>query len=281
MPQGWQWDETLFRGSAPYYERGRLPYPAGLADAVASALRLDGGGRLLDVGCGPGTIALRLAHFFEQVVGLDADRDMLVEAQRRAADLGVENARWVHARAEELPAELGSFRVAVFAQSFHWMERERVAATVFEMLEPGGAAVQVSDHSQADTSEPLVPLPYPSLPDAEVKALVRRYLGPARRAGQGVLLHGTPSGEDEVFRGAGFGAMQTVSLSGREVVVRATDDVVAAAFSNSGSAPHLFGTRLPAFEADLRALLAAASPSGLFAERSRDAEIRVWRKAQR
>jgi hypothetical protein len=46
MPQGWEWDETLFRGSARYYERGRLPYPPGLADALAATLGLDGRGRL-------------------------------------------------------------------------------------------------------------------------------------------------------------------------------------------------------------------------------------------
>jgi hypothetical protein len=38
MPDGWQWDQTLFRGSATYYERGRLPYAAGFADVVAEAL---------------------------------------------------------------------------------------------------------------------------------------------------------------------------------------------------------------------------------------------------
>src|SRR5215216_2382605 len=143
MPRGWQWDETLFEGSAAYYERGRLPYPPGLADALAAALALDGRGRLLDVGCGPGTVALRVAHLFEEVVGLDADAGMIAEAGRRAAELGVGNARWVRALAEELPAGLEMFRVATFAQSFHWMERERVAAAVYGMIEPGGAFVQV------------------------------------------------------------------------------------------------------------------------------------------
>lgn len=80
MPRGWEWDETLFRGNARSYECGRLPYPPGLADAIAAALGLDGRGRLLDVGCGPGTIALRLAPLFAEVVGLDADADMLAAA---------------------------------------------------------------------------------------------------------------------------------------------------------------------------------------------------------
>ncbi|MDP9375232.1 MAG: class I SAM-dependent methyltransferase, partial [Chloroflexota bacterium] len=165
MPRGWEWDETLFRGSARYYERGRLPYPPGLADAIAATLGLDGRGRLLDVGCGPGTVALRLAHLFAEVVGLDADAEMLAEAERRAAELGIGNAQWVCARAEDLPADLGAVRVATFAASFHWMDRDRVAAAVLALLEPGGAFVQVSAPHEG-LVEPDRPLPYPPPPRA-------------------------------------------------------------------------------------------------------------------
>ena len=64
----WKWDPSLFAGAAAYYDRGRLPYAPGLANAMADALHLDGTGRLLDVGCGPGTVARRLAHVFAEVV---------------------------------------------------------------------------------------------------------------------------------------------------------------------------------------------------------------------
>ena len=42
MPEGWQWDPTLFRGSAAYYDRGRLPYAPGFAEVLAASLGLDG-----------------------------------------------------------------------------------------------------------------------------------------------------------------------------------------------------------------------------------------------
>jgi cyclopropane fatty-acyl-phospholipid synthase-like methyltransferase len=41
---------------------------------LAEDLGLDGSGRLLDVGCGPGVLAVRLAHLFEDAVGLDPIR---------------------------------------------------------------------------------------------------------------------------------------------------------------------------------------------------------------
>ena len=99
----WSWDESLFAGAAGYYEQGRLPYAPGLADTFARSLALDGTGRLLDAGCGPGTVALRLAPLFEAVVGLDPDAGMLARASRAAADRGIGNATWVRQRAEELP----------------------------------------------------------------------------------------------------------------------------------------------------------------------------------
>ena len=275
MPRGWSWDPSLFRGVAPYYQRGRLPYPPALADAFARSADLTGTPRLLDVGCGPGSIALLLARLFHEVVGVDPDPDMLVEAKRAAADGGVANARWVNLRAEDLPAGLGSFRFATFAQSFHWMERERVASIMFEMLEPGGAFVHV------DTAvAPLPPaeLPLPEPPAEEIDALRVAYLGAERRAGQGVLAHGTPSGETDVLLEAGFAPPSLVPVRTPPFVERDADDVVAGVFSSSATAPHLFGDRRAAFERDLRAVLAAGSPSGRFVERQRPVTLIFYRR---
>jgi hypothetical protein len=61
---GWVWDESLYGGSASYYAQGRLPYPAAMAQALRVELALDGRGRLLDVGCGPGSAALVFAPLF-------------------------------------------------------------------------------------------------------------------------------------------------------------------------------------------------------------------------
>ena len=62
------------------------------------------------------------------------------------------------------------------------------------------------------------------------------------------------------------------------VVIESVEDLVASCYSASGSAPHLFGSRRDDFEHDLIDLLDAASPTGMFAERVRDAELVVWRK---
>ncbi|MFF1546311.1 class I SAM-dependent methyltransferase [Streptomyces sp. NPDC058291] len=276
MPEAWQWDPTLFAGSAAYYQRGRLPYAAGFPEALATALGLDGRGRLLDVGCGPGVVLLAMARFFHEAVGVDPDQDMLAEAGRQAARRGVRNARLVAARAEELPAGLGRFRVVVFAQSFHWTDRERAAAAVLDMLEPGGALVHVGE-LQDPPAEPAPP-PRPAPPYEDVAALVRRYLGPVRRAGQGTLVAGTPNGEGLVLARAGFEHVGRLVVPAGQVVERTVDDLVAWAFSRSASAPHLFGDRRGDFERDLRALLDRAAPDGRFAERLPATDVMIWRR---
>jgi SAM-dependent methyltransferase len=277
--EDWEWDESLFEGAAAFYQQGRLPYSPVLAESLADALGLDGRGRLLDVGCGPGTVALRLAHLFEAIVGVDPDPGMLAEAAHLAAQRGVDTASWVQLRAEALPADLGTFRVVTFAASFHWMDRPLVAATVKTMLEPAGTAVQVDapayrlDDLLAENARG--DLPHPPPPDRQIDALVRRYLGPDRRAGQGIR-NTSPSGENEVFVAAGFAPARHVVVPDGRIIERTPDEIVAGRLSSSNSAPHLFGDRCADFESDLRALLAETSPSGRFALRLPDNILRIW-----
>jgi SAM-dependent methyltransferase len=271
----WTWDQSLFEGAARYYRRGRIPYAEGLADSLAKVLALDGRGRLLDVGCGPGIIALRLAHLFEAVVGLDPDAGMLREALLAAAEEGVGNVSWVCLRAEDLPAGLGKFRVITFAQSFHWMDRPKVAAAARSMVEPNGAVVQVDPGRDGVGGNAAVG-PHPPVPFQEIDGLRRRFLGPDRRAGQG-RRNTSPGGEDAIFQAAGFLPEEQVRVDDTRVLDRRTDDLVAWVFSASSTAPHLFGNQLARFETDLRALLDQASPSGHFSVPLSDTTLRIRR----
>lgn len=281
--EDWEWDDTLFAGTAKHYVRGRPPYAAGIADSLASALGLDGSGRLLDLGCGPGTITLALAHLFDEAVGLDPDQDMLNEAALLAAGRGAGNVAWVRDRAESLPLGLGRFRLVTVAAAFHWMDRPRVATAVKSMLDPDGAAVQVDAPAYrpdelAVAAEGHI-LPHPVPPFAEIDALRKAYVGPHRRAGKG-LRDTSPGNEDEVFRSAGFLPAQTLVVPDQRVLEEGVDDLVAWTLSSSGSAPHLFGPRLPEFEKDLRSTLLRASPAGKFSILLPDNILRIWRLPQ-
>ena len=264
-------DETLYLGSAAHYPVGRMAYPTAIAGALRDALGLDGAGRLLDVGCGPGSLTLLLAPLFDAAVGVDADAGMIAEARRRAPHVD-----WRVLRAEELPAGLGTFRVVTFAQSFHWMDQPLVADRVRGMLAGGGTWVHVgaTTHRGVETDEPM---PHPQPPWDAIDDLVAAYLGPVRRAGGTTLPAGTRGGEEDVMRAAGYRGPTRLTVGGGVVVERTADEVVSAVFSLSNSTPHLFGDRAAAFEADLRTLLGHASAANVFSERTREVELVLWR----
>ncbi|MBA2557986.1 MAG: class I SAM-dependent methyltransferase, partial [Chloroflexi bacterium] len=178
-------ENALYGGSALHYRRGRPPYSPQLEATLVRELGLDGRGRLLDVGCGPGILTLRLAALFEEAIGLDPDADMLSEGQAAAEAARMVKVRWVQARAEDLPdAAPGRYRLITFGQSFHWTDQQRVAEAVYDMLEPGGA-VAIVVHSVDGRPRPDPPS-HPPIPHDELRALVVKYLGSVGRTDQGM-----------------------------------------------------------------------------------------------
>ena len=277
----WRWDPSLYQGSASFYARGRVAYPPSLVDRLVIHLGLDGHGRLLDVGCGPGSLTLPLSVHFEHVVGVDADAQMLAEGERRAVAAGITNIDWVEARAEELRLDQGTFRVASMAQSFHWMDREVVARLLRQLLGDDGAVayVHATTHQGVDGTTSLT---HPRPPWERIDVLVMQFLGERRRAGRGFRELDAVREEDRgqlearIFRAEGFVGPTRLGVPGW-VVTRSTDELVASVFSLSYAAPHLFGGRIGDFEHDLRTLLAQVSPTGDFSEEMRDIAVDVWR----
>jgi hypothetical protein len=75
---------------------------------------------------------------------------------------------------------------------------------------------------------------------------------------------------------AGFAGPRRRVVAGERVVERSEDEIVASVFSMSGSAPHLFGSRVAEFEQDLREIVRGASPAGQFCEVSETVQLIVW-----
>jgi SAM-dependent methyltransferase len=270
------YDPTLFEGAAAHYRYGRPAYSPQLEPVLTEELDLDGSGRLLDGGCGPGILTVRLAHLFEEVVGLDPDAVMLAEGRRVAAERGITNIRWVQAVAEALPeAAPGPYRLVTFGQSLHWTDEARVAEAVYDTVEPGGALALIV-HEVEGRPKPPSPGP-PPIPHAEIRALVEKYLGPTRRAGQGVAPVRTHRFADILVR-TRFGAPRSVFVPGIPDLLRDSESVLSGYLSMSSSAPHLFGDRLEDFTREVRKLLASRSPEGVFWDWPGDTEIILVRK---
>ncbi len=270
------YDPTIYLGAAAHYRCGRPAYSPQLEAVLAREAGLDGHGRLLDAGCGPGVLTVRLAHLFRQAVGLDPDPGMLAEARRAAGEQHVPNIRWVQGLAEALPAAApGPYRLVTFGQSFHWTDELPVAEAVYDMLEPGGALALIV-HTVPGRPRPPDP-GVPSIPHEEIRAVVANYLGSTRRAGQGIAPQRNHRFEDVLAR-TRFGVPQQFFAPGIAGLLRDSESVLSGFLSLSSSAPHLFGDRLDDFCAEVRALLASRSPGGIFWDWPGDTEIVLARK---
>jgi len=136
--------EHLFTGAADLYAAHRPGYPDQVFADLAGTLRLGPASRVLDVGCGPGTICLPLAGLVGEVVAVDPNLEMLATARRAAEDRGIANVTFHQGRAEDLPGlPLGAIDHVLFGRSFHWTDRARVIARLDDLLPADGAIVLV------------------------------------------------------------------------------------------------------------------------------------------
>src|SRR5215208_3947041 len=115
------------------------------------------GQRVLDLGCGTGTLAIEVKRREPEaeVVGLDADPEMLGQARRKAEDAGVE-LELTEGFSTELPYEDGSIDLVLSTLFFHHLDPEPKRQTVREIarvLRPGGE-LHVADWGRA--SDPVM-----------------------------------------------------------------------------------------------------------------------------
>ena len=242
---------TLFAGTEVGYSVYRPPHPGVYVDHIAG---LDPDGSVLDLGTGPGSLALGLAKRGRHTVGVDVSPKMIEVARKRAADHGFDDeVEFQVGDAHDL-AGLPKVAGVVIGDAFHWLDRASVLSQLDELIVPGGfVAIMMS--FAAGTAKPW----WYQLADR----VIHRHVGTARRAGPDALHQEQPGGDHEtVLRESAFSELTvmrtdvTLSLN--------LDQIMGLQYTQAYSSPAVLGERLAQFDGDLRRLLLAAEPGGMF-----------------
>ena len=159
-------------------------FVAELGAAALDLLDPKRGERILDVGCGEGTLTKRIAERGAAVTGIDSSLDMIRAAHGNGVDALVVDAADMHFDAE--------FDAAFSNAALHWMpQKEAVASGIFRALKRGSrfAGELGGEGNIAKLRQAL---------DEEL--IIRGYVPPAESANW----YPSPSEFAEVYEAAGF-----------------------------------------------------------------------------
>lgn len=246
-------EPSPFAGTTAFYDRFRAPYAPAALDFIVERSGLDEKSRALDLGCGPGTIAIPLSRRVAHVVAVDPDAGMIAEGQRLAAATGKHNVEWLQSRAEDISLEIGRFRLATIGQAFHWMDRDAVLRKLGALIDNGGglALIAPGQRRPQESWEPLA------------DEIVTRFLGPRIRHPQSNPQE--PRNEPALLRSEHFSHFTVREFP--SIIERNIESIVGCIYSISSSARSLFGDKVGAFETQLTEALLSHNPAGIFRER--------------
>jgi SAM-dependent methyltransferase len=236
-----------FATTVPLYEEFRPPYPPEFFRNAAERLRLSKEHALIDLGTGPGLIALGFAPYVGRVVGVDPEPAMLAAARQAAAHIA-QDFTLIESKAEALAGEIGTFDTVTIGRALHWMDRDAMAELFERIVAPEGAIVICASRSAADSRNPW-------LDDYNKARRVWSGLGGGERHRE-VL--------DAALRGTRFhvGEVITVETSHQISVTSLARRVL----TFSTSSPEILGDKAEAMLSDVQQRLLPFSREGLLTE---------------
>jgi len=248
-----EFEPRRFRSTVPYYARFRLHYPPELIARVIALADMGPGDRVLDLGCGPGLLAIRFAEAGMRVTGIDPEPDMLEAAGKAAREARVD-IDFRQGSSFDLPADLDRQHLVTMGRSFHWMDRSETLKVLDRLLLPGGAIALFEDEHP------------PTAENFWLRKLaeVGKNYGMQDAGHQAALVKGEYRTHVSYLFDSAFSHFERVGVYVRRPIT--ADEIVGRAFSLSMLSRERLGERADQFEKDLRAALAALSPDGRFKE---------------
>ncbi|MBO0886980.1 MAG: class I SAM-dependent methyltransferase [Acidimicrobiales bacterium] len=252
--------KDLYRGTAPYYDRYRPPYPKALLDDLLGRLPVTGNGKLADLACGTGQVALPLAPHFAEVWAVDQEEELVAYGRSKAEGEGVSNITWLAAAAEQVDLE-GGFELITIGNAFHRLDRQVVASRARSWLLPGGGLGLLWGAGPFSGE-----LAWQKAATELLEDWGRRLATTDRvPAGWEATMDRHPHAE--ILRQAGFDYLGRKEFPVMQTWT--TDTLVGYLYSTSFLNREVLGTSAAVFEEELKHLVASCEPEGVLRQSTR------------
>jgi SAM-dependent methyltransferase len=245
----------IFTSTADSYVQFRPRHPNRLLDYFAHlSSDVDSDSPVLDLGCGPGVIAIRMAELGLPVLAVDPSAEMLNAGRARADREGVTGITWHVADSttlDQLPDP--QVRSAIIGDAFHYMDRPQTLRALHRLIVPGGRVGIVVSRTLG------APVPYWETVLNEIRD---RHLGTHRQAGPQEMFTYLDVDHETVLRRSAFSTVTTLNT---DVHLDLTlDQILGIQRTYAFSSDAVLGDRKAAFERDIATALTAINPSGRF-----------------
>ena len=247
--------KDLFKGTAEYYDRFRVPYPTAMIEDLRARVPVDGTGRVLDLACGTGQVAFALTAHVAEAWAVDQEAEFIELGKRKAQRLGVTNIRWTAAAAEDV-ALAGDFDLVAVGNAFHRLDRDAVATRVAAHLSERGCVALLWGGTPGRGERR-----WQRVLDETLERWMEA-VGARDRIPEGWEQAMDRDPHEQVLRRAGLSYQGLFKFS---LVERwSIESLVGFVYSTSFLSRAALGPHGDAFERDVRSQLVACCPSGVF-----------------
>jgi ubiquinone/menaquinone biosynthesis C-methylase UbiE len=102
------------------------------------------GDTVLEVACGTGLVALKVAERGDKVYGIDISSPMIEEAKKKAQELGTKNVEFSVEDAYALPFDNNMFDIVICNNALHnMMYPQKALSAIKRVIKPGGRFIAV------------------------------------------------------------------------------------------------------------------------------------------